>query len=108
MISPAKTEFHSARAAAARAGSITSDGSVGTRLGTLSTPSPNSHAEGTNNSQRPKEQAMASGGTRLWPTSAQPASTTTAKPRTTALIRPALTRVVDNTSGESTSQPPTA
>ena len=108
MTSPTRIEFHSARATTAPAGSVTAAGVSGTSPGPLSTPSRNSHSEGTSTSHRPKKQAMASGGIRLRAASAQPASTATARPPATALTTPAVTRVVDNTSGETTSQPPTA
>jgi hypothetical protein len=51
---------------------------------------------------------MARGGTRLRATRAQPASTSRARPPVTALTRHAVTCVVDNASGETTSQPPSA
>jgi hypothetical protein len=108
MAGPARTKFHSARATTARAGSITAAGVSGTSPGPLSTPSRNSHSEGTSTSHRPKKQAMARGGIWLRAASAQPASTATPGPPATALTTPAMPRVVDSTSGETTSQPPTA
>jgi hypothetical protein len=79
MAGPARTKFHSARATTARAGSITAAGVSGTSPGPLSTPSRNSHSEGTSTSHRPKKQAMARGGIWLRAASAQPASTATPK-----------------------------
>jgi hypothetical protein len=97
MTNPARTEFHSARATTAPAGSVTSDGATGTNPGALSTPSPNSHNDGASTSQRPRKQTMARCGTRLRAASAQPVTTIRARPPPTALTRPAVTRVVAST-----------